>query len=377
MIDSLVGNDYSICLCNGIKNAGVDIRLIITEDREINTPINFFVLRWLPSKQREKNKFIKTVKYFKFHLKLLCFILKDRIDVVHYQFFRREGFETFFFMFLSLLKINLVYTAHNVLPHEKNRTHHLLKNIVYRFSSSIVVHSKFIKNILANNFNITKEKVCVIPHGNFDIYLPEKAISKSEARKNFNVHRDDHVLLFFGYIRKYKGLDLLLDAFGIASNQIKNLKLIISGAVHTKQLEQEYKQKIETINQEDNIIFHSEFIPSDKVANYFIASDIVMLPYKNIYHSGLMHLAYSFGRPVIATRVGDFTETIEHGKSGFLLETNDEKNLAKVIMSAVTDSNRLEQMGLYAQKLSKEKYSWNNIGYQTLELYKNLIQIMK
>jgi len=236
------------------------------------------------------------------------------------------------------------------------------------------VHSNFSKTLLKEKFHFDFSKIAVVPHGNFDIYQPQKQTSRYNARKELELSDDDDVLLFFGFIRKYKGLDLLLDGFEKVQNKNGNLKLVIAGATSSIQMENEYKERINQISKNNNILYHSRFIPTKHVAQYFIAADIIVLPYKNIFHSGLMHLAYSFGKPVIATKVGDFEETIEHGKSGFILKYNDATNLSQTIELAFSNKSKLLEMGEYAQKLSKEKYSWNKIAFRTLEFYKNLTQ---
>jgi D-inositol-3-phosphate glycosyltransferase len=130
----------------------------------------------------------------------------------------------------------------------------------------------------------------------------------------------------------------------------------------TPELRELYLKKIESMSAKERIVYHPVFIPTEKVARYFFACDIVILPYRSIYHSGVLHLAYSFGRPVIATKVGDFPETIEHGKSGYLLEHNDASCLSRVIAVAFFEPHMLLTMGEYVRHLSKEKYSWDAIA---------------
>ena len=222
------------------------------------------------------------------------------------------------------------------------------------------------------NFNVDISKIAVVPHGNFDVYQNQSHTSASIARTKLKLSDDDDVLLFFGFIRRYKGLDILLDAFEKAQTKNNNLKLVIAGAASSEQLENEYQQRIKQISQNGNIIFHSEFIPVEQVATYFVSADVVALPYKNIFHSGLMHLAYSFGKPIIATNVGDFEETIEHGKSGFVLKNNDATDLSQTIGLAFSNKTKLTQMGNYAKELSKNKYSWENVATLTKKQYEKI-----
>ena len=270
--------------------------------------------------------------------------------------------------------VNLVYTAHNVFPHEKRKIDRILKLIVYKSAKAIIVHSDYIKNMIAGTFRIEEKKIAVIPHGNFEIYLPEKTINRPEVRKSLKLADHDFALLFFGMIRKNKGLDLLLDAFEIVAHSDDRFKLIIAGSCPNEQLYKHYKARIEKSPVNEKILFFSGFIPNDEVADFFIASDLVVLPYKEIYHSGILHLAYSFGKPVITTRVGDFPEVIENGKNGYILNENNRSCLAGAIQSASLKPGELQSIGRIAKKMSTTTFSWDNIAKLTIELYQTLPQ---
>ena len=186
MVDSLTGNDYSTCLCEKLYELGVDVHLVVPENKEFRGTEKFTINYLSPSKQKNKTKFRKSFEFIKYFLDLYKYILKNSPDVVHYQFFRRKS-GILFYKFLNLKKINLVHTAHNVLPHENSRVDHFLKSIVYKNSKSIIVHSNFIRNKLLNLFSIDSRKVKVIPHGNFDIYLPKEKIDVNKLRASLNL----------------------------------------------------------------------------------------------------------------------------------------------------------------------------------------------
>jgi glycosyltransferase involved in cell wall biosynthesis len=373
MLDALSGNDYSVCLCSGLDAVGVNVSLIVPEDRVVNTSVDFAIRRLMPPKNTKIGKIKKAPQYLKYLTHLLIYVTKNDIEVVHFQFFRRERIESIFFLLLRLLGINLVFTAHNVLPHESSTIDHLFRFMVYRSAKIIIVHSEYVKNKLARNFKIDREKIRVIRHGNFDIYLPRESVSKVEARASLNLSEKDNVALFFGFIREYKGLDLLLDAFQIAIRHNKRLKLVIAGTPRTLELENRYRKRIAQISTDGSIVFHPGFIPSEKVATYFVASDVVILPYERIDHSGIVHLAYSFGRPLIATNVGDLEEVIEDGKSGFLLKENSADCLANTVIEAFSKNTSLENMGTYARELSETKYSWVDVAHKTKTLYESVV----
>jgi glycosyltransferase involved in cell wall biosynthesis len=156
--------------------------------------------------------------------------------------------------------------------------------------------------------------------------------------------------------------------------KINNLTLIIAGNPETSELELKYRNIISKLPKEIKVIYHAEFIPDAEIEKYFIASDVVVLPYRRISHSGILHIAYSFGKPVIATNVGDFEETIEEGKSGFVLSSNSQENLSEKIIQAFSDRLKLEEMGKYARHLSTTKYTLKNIAELMKAIYEKMIK---
>lgn len=372
MVDSLIGNDYTIALCTGLAAQGVNVQLVVPHDRIVEPDIAFPVIHLAPSKQPGVNRLKKSLQYVTYLLQLLWLIFHSRPQVVHFQFLRRERLDTLFLCLLRLLPVPVVYTAHNVLPHENGRIDTVLKQLVYTAVDGILIHSRYIQRKLLDAFRVDAAKTCVIPHGNFSLYVPDEPIEGASARQQLGLGPEDRVLLFFGYIRPYKGLELLIDAFTTAAARDPHLKLVIAGKPQNEQLAEQYAQQIQATSVAGRILFHDRFIPFEEVALYFTAADLVVLPYKAIDHSGIMHLAYSFGKPIICTPVGDFPEVIEQGKSGFVLQSSDAACLVDGITTAFSDMQLLAQMGTYARNLGKTRYSWNEIARRTLHFYETI-----
>lgn len=369
MVDSLIGNAYSTCLCESLHENGIEVNLIVPENRKFPRDEKFKILFLSPSKAKFQGKIKKLLGFIRYLYQLYSYIINSKCDVVHYQFFRRKE-EILFFKFLRWRGVKLIVTAHNVLPHENSKIDYLLKSIVYKNANAIIVHSSFIKNKLIQYFSQDPKKIRVIPHGNFDIYLPLVAMTCEQARKSLSLDMSENVILFFGFIRPYKGIDLLLEAFEKAAEKDSNLKLIIAGS------EQEIKKSVldEIYNNKfnDRILPFLSYIPNEEIVKYFKAADLVVLPYKDIDHSGIIHLAYSFGKPVLGTNVGDFNEVIINDKSGKVLKDNNADEFSKMITEIFKDKDKLSEMGRYAKFLSETKYSWQDISKQTIQLYNTL-----
>ena len=369
MVDSLVGNEYALCLCQGLHDSGMEVELVTTENRDVPIRYTFPVLFIAPSKESGKNRVVKLVKYAGYLGHLLRLPHERGANVLHFQFFRRDKVESLIFPIFRLLGVTLVHTAHNVLPHENSRIDYYLKYLVYLSSHKIIVHSQYIRTKLLHTFSINREKVVVIPHGNFDVYLPEEQPSKSEARKSLGLPVEEPMLLFFGYIRAYKGVDILLEAFKEAAPHLPTLNLVIAGEPYSAALGNRYAQKISQMPYKQRVKYIPEFIPNDDVAIYFNAADAIVLPYTDIDHSGIVHLAYSFGKPIIASDIGDFNEVIEGGKCGFITPTNDVPGLARTIKEAFGNIKRLQEMGDFITALNRTKYSWDAISMKTRAIY--------
>jgi glycosyltransferase involved in cell wall biosynthesis len=375
MIDSWIGedgNDYALYLCRALKNAGIDITLVVTDDNIDNGSNDFPFLPISPSKAKNVNKFKKIFKYYNYLFDIYKLIRKEKYDVIHFQFFRRRRMESLYFTMLKLTGTKLAHTVHDVTPLNENKLDHFFSLLVYKTADILFVHSNSNKRDLVQQIKLDEQKIKVVPHGDFDTYIPDRMVTKSEARKFFNLSQEQNVILFFGAIKEYKGVDILLNSISLVPEKINNLTLIIAGMPDPIELKYEYENKISNLPKEINVIFHDKFISNADIEKYFITSDVVVLPYRRISHSGVLHLAYSFGRPVIATNVGDFEESIEEGKSGFVATSNNPESLSEKIIQSFSNKLKLEEMGKYARYLSETKYSWKSSAELMKSIYKKM-----
>ena len=174
-------------------------------------------------------------------------------------------------------------------------------------------------------------------------------------------------MLFFGIIRKYKGLDILLEAFADKRLQHQNLKLIVAGEFYED--DKPYEDIIKKHNLQDSVILHTHFIPDDKVVNYFCASDIIVQPYKNATQSGVTQIAYHFEKPMLVTNVGGLQEIVPHNKVGYVCDPN-----TKAVSDCLFDffSNEKEKEFINGVKAEKSKYSWDKMITNIKSLHKDL-----
>ena len=243
----------------------------------------------------------------------------------------------------------VVVVIDNLIPHEKRFGDNLLNKYFVNSVDAFFAMSESVYNDL-NHFNANKKKMLGV-HPLYDNF--GDAISKSEAKRVLNLDEDTNYMLFFGIIRKYKGLDTLLKAFADERLQSQNLKLIVAGEFYEN--DKPYLDLITKYNLSDSVVLHTNFIPDKDVVNYFCAADIIVKPYKHATQSGVTQIAYHFEKPMLVTDVGGLAEIVPHNKVGYVT-SQEPLN----IVDAITDFylNNRENDFISGIKEEKKKYSW-------------------
>ena len=203
------------------------------------------------------------------------------------------------------------------------------------------------------------------PHPVYNVF--GNMVNKQEARKMIGLPSsasNKRYILFFGLIRKYKGLDLLLDAMANKKVQQLNINLIIAGEFYDSK--EKYLKKINHLRLKKSIFLFDSYIPNQDVANYFCAADLIVQPYLSATQSGVSMIAYNFNKPIILTDVGGLSEYVEHQKDGYLVEVN-----ADEISDALVDfyQNKREASFVEAVKHKRVNYTWSNFAQKFNKLY--------
>lgn len=355
---------YSYMFCEAVFNEGVDVVYLLEKNplyklHRYNPAFGIF-----PIFKLEEG-------YLKKIYKLYSFVKNYKPDVLHFQWTFSPRMDWIFSYLFPYLKFDVVYTVHNIIPHEPAIGEKFALKKIYQKVGKLHVHSQQNKKELVERFKIRPEKIWVIPHGNFNLHRDYfGAVSRTEARKRMGLKAEEKAILFFGAIRKYKGLEYLLRAFQIVQSKLPQSRLIIGGSSEGVNIA-EYYSLMEVLKIKEKTILYPYYVPDEMVSTYFMASDLVVLPYLNVTYSGMSHLAFTFGRPVVSTNVGGLPDLVEEGKNGLLVPSKDAVSLAEAIIDLLTDEKRLEEMGRYAQYVSENKYNWKNIAQELIKLYKS------
>jgi D-inositol-3-phosphate glycosyltransferase len=317
-----------------------------------------------------------------FYLRLLRYTTRTQAKVFHIlwnnklQLFDR----TFLMLYHKLLGKKIVLTAHNVNTSKRDGTDTWLNRFTlktqYRLADHVFVHTEQMKSELLEDFGVRKTAVSVIPYG-INNSVPDTSLTPREAKRRLGIKDQQKTLLFFGRIGPYKGLDLLATAFQEIAARNDDYRLVIAGT--TKKGGEAYLTEIlEEMRDEVSrglIIPKIQFIPDDDIEIYFKAADAVGLPYTQIYQSGILFLAYSFGVPVIATDVGSFREDILEGETGFISKPGDASHLARTIETYFASDlyKHLDQRRPAIRDYVNRRHSWDVVGEMTRNVYASLL----
>ncbi len=245
----------------------------------------------------------------------------------------------------------IVCIADNIIPHEPKPGDQLFTRYFVKPVDSFITMSEKVKEDLLV-FAPNKPTV-FIPHPLYDNF--GEKISKDLARKHLNIETDAKIILFFGFIRKYKGLDILLDSIKILQQSNPTLKLLIAGEFYAD--EKSYKEQIDKLGIEQQLILRTNFINDNEVKYYLCASDVIVQPYRSATQSGVTPLAYHFEIPMIVTNVGGLAALVPDNKVGLIAEPNAASIAEKIIQFF----NNGEQQYLPFLKEEKKKYSWSKM----------------
>jgi len=252
----------------------------------------------------------------------------------------------------------VICIADNIIPHEKRAGDTVFTKYFVKPVDAFVTMSE---KVLADLKIFNQQKPALfIPHPLYDNFGGK--ISKEEARQKLNIGINDKLVLFFGFIRKYKGLDILLEAMAILKHKMPNLKLLIAGEFYDDK--KAYETQIEQLNIANSLILHTDFIADSEVKYYFCAADLVVQPYRNATQSGVTPLAYHFEIPMVVTNVGGLAAMVPHGKIGLVAEPNP-ASLAEHIELFFAEENSHFAPNIIAEK---KKYSWQSMTQGILSL---------
>lgn len=250
-------------------------------------------------------------------------------------------------------RVDIIFICHNVLPHEPHIWDRLIARSVLSLANQVVVQSSSEKAVLLDL--IPGSHVAVVPHPLYDM-LAEQATSHETARQRLGIMSRTPVLLFFGFVREYKGLRYLIDALATVREVFPDVCLLVVGEFwEDKRI---YEKQIEVLELERNIQVVDRYVKNEDVPMYFMAADLVTLPYTTATQSGVLQLALGFGLPVIASRVDGLSEAVIEGEDVILVEPKNTIALSNAIITYLRSPS--QNIGVQKSRASSRK-RWDSL----------------
>lgn len=332
---------------------------------------------------RRKTSIGKGLRWVVYYLKLIPYLLFNKSSIIHIEWLNSQfvGMEEILLPII-IKKIRgqkLVYKVHDIssrlLLQKPGKDYEIQLNYTkaffYKHVDIFVVHNSFTQKLLTD-FGIAPERIRIIRHG-VNNFVPFSNKTKAATREKLGLKTDDKVILFFGNISPYKNIEALIDAVAEVKKNHSRIVLLIAGN-YRKGLDKykaEIDQKLNSDLIKDSVVLHQEFISSEEIENYFAAADVLCLPYKFIFQSGVLFLAYTLGIFVIAHRVGGIPEDIIVGKTGLIYDKDEE--LGSVLTSFFnSEQYKDEKLSEKIRDFANENYSWNKLSGQLIDIYDDL-----
>jgi glycosyltransferase involved in cell wall biosynthesis len=375
---------YAYGLTMELISRGVGIDMIGSDDLDFpefhgKAGLNFLNLRG--SQKPEATLARKVTRISLFYARLLRYVIAAKPKVFHilwnnkFQFFDR----TLLMLYYRLFGKKIILTVHNVNTGRRDSKDSALNRQTLRFqyrqADHIFVHTQEMKQELSKEYCVNESQVTVIPFG-INNSVPNTELSPIEAKERLGLRKEDKTILFFGNIAPYKGLEYLVSSYQQIAARRSDFRLIIAG--RPKGFEQYWTELQEMIRadvQSGKIILRKEYIPDEETEIFFKAADVLALPYRYIYQSGVLFLGYSFGLPVLAADVGSLRDEVVEGKTGFVFKPEDAVDLERAIEAYFSSElfSNLSARRAEIRDFAMKRNSWTTVGQSTIRTYARVL----
>lgn len=364
-----VNDKYSFALARAIKEQGVDITLCGSKSDVNKSHMFDNYITLFDNYSKVGNLFKKVMCYNQSWKRILKYVKDNSIDFVHVQWFIFSPLDYYYIRKMKKRGVKVIDTIHDLLPFNKKFYDFFFHKKIYNMVDAII--SQATKNIerLVSEFSVDASKVKYIPHGHFMDYA--EVATKDESRQYLNIPKDKKVILFFGQIKKVKGVDILIKSLPKVIEKHKDVVCVIAGKVWKDDFEQ-YNNLITKLGLSDYIKTDIRYIGDDEIKYYFNAADIIAMPYREIYQSGVVLLAYAYRKPVVATTEGEFVNVIKNKETGILVPSEDEEAFASGLNWYFDNPEKISEFGQAGYDDLSVRLSWTNIAKDIVSLYKCL-----
>ena len=363
---------YDRGLCKGLLAAGCRVDLY-TCDETTDPLIPGLAFRpYYKGIYGKRNRWLRGLRYLSGTLASLWSAILSGETICHYHVFNDLMAEFVVIVSAKLHRRKLVLTVHDVdsmaesLPGKRR-----ISAWLYQLADRVIVHNETSRSEL-ESLGIYSERIHVIAHGHY-IDSAGKMPLQEDSRRALKINESAKVILFFGQIKDSKGLDLLIHSIPKVAARVPNVVLLIAGRPWKTDFAR-YDAIIEKENVGDRCKLHIGHIPDEDVATCFGAADVVALPYRRIYQSGVILMAMSFGRAVVVSDLPGMTDVVKDGFNGYVFKDGSADDLAKTLIRALTYEKIRHQVSDCASDYIRDHHYWDSIGRSTACVYKELLR---
>lgn len=278
-------------------------------------------------------------------------IWKGHYDVVNIQYMRAPKYEIRLFRLLKNRYGILANTIHTLVPHEAAPEDKELHRKIYAGCDLLIVHNQECRAQLIRDYGVDEKKICLMPHGVYSVKPDTVQLRDPQGKTRF---------LMFGQLRKYKGVDILLEAVSKIPKEFRErIRVTIAGPQYQKLDDTDYAAMCKDLGVEDCVTMLTRHIPVEEHEELFAKTDICVFPYKELYGSGSLIMAYSFEKPVIVSEDPIFEEETDEGRTGLIFEKNDPQSLADNMVSTLSwTQDDYETRRTHIRWMNENKFSW-------------------
>ena len=361
LIDQIakVNYKYTFPLANGLVKSGCEVLLVIDQKKEkencICERINYF-----NTDEKGISKLDKLKNYICSYRKIENLIKNNNFDVLHTEWFSFSPIDYYYIKkFKRQYGVRYVSTVHDILPFNSKFYDMPFHEKLYELADSVILQAPGNVQRFAELFPQYKEKTVMIPHGHMLDYV--ETVDKEVSRKKLDIPLNKIVILFFGQIKKVKGVDLLLKALVKLKDKCPDIFVVIAGSIWQSDFT-ECQRIIEENDFSNCLRTDIKYIPDEEVKYYYSAADACVLPYTDVYQSGVIQLAYGYQKAVIASNLPAFTQFVKENETGFIAKSGDVESLVQAMERAVIKKDSLNQIGKSGYELVKDKLNWDDLA---------------
>ncbi|MGA1875733.1 MAG: glycosyltransferase family 4 protein [bacterium] len=392
---------YAFQLCRAMQACGAEVTLITARDFELRGLSHKFQIRTIfklwnpkpagtisdsrwPSMSRTFLRSGRAFIYYREWLRLFLCLQRLRPDIVQFGDIRFPA-DLICFLLLRQKGFTITDICHNVYPFatggkgkgdlvRRSRMLAWTYRKIYRLFHLVVVHYASNRRLFLASFSLEEANVADIPHGN-ELLFEEVRDSKKKPealRKELRIPPESPVILLFGTLNRYKGIDLLMEAFARVRASRPEACLVMAGFPSRSFSSMDCMRLAERLRIREAVRLVTRYVEMEAVAQWMELAAVAVFPYRTIFQSGAFQIALSFGVPVVATRVGSFSEVIRHRDTGLLVRPDDPEALAEAILSLLEDRELAERLSRKASEDARTRFAWGNVADKLLHQYRKL-----